>query len=264
MKLEMEKMMVESTEEAIIIEENGLKVEEPVKEETATATAMAGTATATATSTEFFNSGQDYYNDDDDFEWKEEPLVEIHGDSDDSDGRCYALRTTRRTKYALNGGTILISGHCTEDLKEEKNGDEDEDGWQNGGGGGSGDNKNKKKRKKKRKRGDRKGERAFMVPIHECSQCGKKWRTVTELKSHIASHSDVRPFVCEICGQAYKMKKALDIHIGMHNGIHPFVCSYCNKSFTQKVGLEKHLPIHTGVTRFQVSVDRGETRRRWS
>lgn len=92
-----------------------------------------------------------------------------------------------------------------------------------------------------------------MVPIHECNQCGKKWRTVTELKSHIASHSDVRPFVCEICGQAYKMKKALDIHIGMHNGIHPFVCTYCNKSFTQKVGLEKHLPIHTGVTRFQVS-----------
>lgn len=93
-----------------------------------------------------------------------------------------------------------------------------------------------------------------MVPIHECNQCGKKWRTVTELKSHVASHSDVRPFVCEICGQAYKMKKALDIHIGMHNGIHPFVCTYCNKSFTQKVGLEKHLPIHTGVTRFQVNL----------
>lgn len=33
----------------------------------------------------FFN--QDYYNDDDDFEWKEEPLVEIHDDSPDSDGK---------------------------------------------------------------------------------------------------------------------------------------------------------------------------------
>lgn len=133
-------------------------------------------------------------------------------------------------------------------IKEEKGNDDD---WQSSG---SKDSKKKQKKRKKRKRGDRKGERAFMVPIHECNQCGKKWRTVTELKSHIASHSDVRPFVCEICGQAYKMKKALDIHIGMHNGIHPFVCSYCNKSFTQKVGLEKHLPIHTGVTRFQVSL----------
>lgn len=128
--------------------------------------------------------------------------------------------------------------------------DEKSDGWQSSC---SKDGNNKKKKKKKKKPGDRKGERAFMPPIHECDQCGKKWRTVTELKSHVASHSDVRPYVCEICGQAYKMKKALDIHIGMHNGIHPFVCEYCNKSFTQKVGLEKHLPIHTGVTRFQVS-----------
>ncbi len=136
-----------------------------------------------------------------------------------------------------------------DNIKDERQGEDIDGDWQSSG---SKDGKKKQKRKKKRKRGDRRGERAFMVPIHECNQCGKKWRTVTELKSHIASHSDVRPFVCEICGQAYKMKKALDIHIGMHNGIHPFVCTYCNKSFTQKVGLEKHLPIHTGVTRFQV------------
>ncbi|KAK7574449.1 hypothetical protein V9T40_011640 [Parthenolecanium corni] len=158
-------------------------------------------------------------DDDDDFEWKEEPFGDVQDDSTQSD-----------------------------DDRDEKSGDMNEEDWQSSS---NTDGKKKQKRKKKRKRGDRKGERAFMVPIHECNQCGKKWRTVTELKSHIASHSDVRPFVCEICGQAYKMKKALDIHIGMHNGIHPFVCNYCNKSFTQKVGLEKHLPIHTGVTRFQ-------------
>lgn len=143
----------------------------------------------------------------------------------------------------------IISPSVFLDDRDERSGDINEEDWQSSS---NTDGKKKQKRKKKRKRGDRKGERAFMVPIHECNQCGKKWRTVTELKSHIASHSDVRPFVCEICGQAYKMKKALDIHIGMHNGIHPFVCNYCNKSFTQKVGLEKHLPIHTGVTRFQV------------
>ena len=39
----------------------------------------------TVDESEFFKS--DYYNDDDDFEWKEEPLVEIHDDSIDSEGQ---------------------------------------------------------------------------------------------------------------------------------------------------------------------------------
>ncbi|XP_022180674.1 zinc finger protein 320-like isoform X2 [Myzus persicae] len=117
----------------------------------------------------------------------------------------------------------------------------------------SGSEKSVKRFKKgQNKRGSsRSGERACLPAIHSCALCGKKWRTVTELKSHIQSHSSLRPYVCEICGQAYKMKKALDVHIGMHNGIHPFTCEYCNKSFTQKVGLQKHIPIHTGYTRFQ-------------
>ncbi|XP_015365841.1 PREDICTED: zinc finger protein 214-like [Diuraphis noxia] len=117
----------------------------------------------------------------------------------------------------------------------------------------SGSEKSDKRLKKRqnKKGGSRSGERACLPAIHSCALCGKKWRTVTELKSHIQSHSSLRPYVCEICGQAYKMKKALDVHIGMHNGIHPFTCEYCNKSFTQKVGLQKHIPIHTGYTRFQ-------------
>ncbi|VVC26905.1 Zinc finger C2H2-type,Zinc finger, RING/FYVE/PHD-type [Cinara cedri] len=112
-------------------------------------------------------------------------------------------------------------------------------------------NKNQIKKGRKKRDNSRVGERACLPAIHSCALCGKKWRTLTELKSHIQSHSSIRPYVCEICGQAYKMKKALDVHIGMHNGIHPFTCEYCNKSFTQKVGLQKHIPIHTGYTRFQ-------------
>ncbi|KAL1449925.1 hypothetical protein WDU94_002395, partial [Cyamophila willieti] len=54
---------------------------------------------------------------------------------------------------------------------------------------------------RKRTRRPRTGERFTMPLIHACDQCGKKWRTVSELNAHIQTHSDLRPFVCEICGQ---------------------------------------------------------------
>ncbi|KAI4503378.1 hypothetical protein M0802_001600 [Mischocyttarus mexicanus] len=86
---------------------------------------------------------------------------------------------------------------------------------------------------------------------YTCSKCNKKWKTSTELKIHMKSHSNIRPYMCEICGQAYKYKHALNIHIDMHNGISPFQCSFCNKCFTQKGALVRHLPMHTGETPYQ-------------
>lgn len=87
---------------------------------------------------------------------------------------------------------------------------------------------------------------------YSCPQCTKMWRTKSELRNHISSHSTLRPYICEICGQAYKHKYALDVHVGMHNGINPFSCQYCHKSFTQKGALQRHLPLHTGEAPYQV------------
>ncbi|XP_015109370.1 zinc finger and SCAN domain-containing protein 21 isoform X2 [Diachasma alloeum] len=86
---------------------------------------------------------------------------------------------------------------------------------------------------------------------HSCPICDKRCKTSAELKTHIASHSSVRPYMCEKCGQAYKHKHALKIHIGMHNGISPFKCSFCDKCFTQKGALMRHLPMHTGEMPYQ-------------
>lgn len=58
------------------------------------------------------------------------------------------------------------------------------------------DNRSKKGRNKRGS--SRSGERACLPAIHSCVLCDKKWRTVTELKSHIQSHSALRPYVCEV------------------------------------------------------------------
>ncbi|XP_043266334.1 zinc finger protein 880-like isoform X1 [Colletes gigas] len=86
---------------------------------------------------------------------------------------------------------------------------------------------------------------------YSCSTCGKRWKTSAELKTHIKTHSTLRPYMCEKCGQAYKHKHALEIHVGMHNGINPFQCNFCNKCFTQKGALMRHLPMHTGEMPYQ-------------
>ncbi|XP_043288354.1 zinc finger protein 665-like [Venturia canescens] len=86
---------------------------------------------------------------------------------------------------------------------------------------------------------------------YSCTMCHKKWRTAAELRTHVKSHSNLRPYMCEKCGQAYKHKHALEIHIGMHNGISPFKCNICDKCFTQKGALMRHLPMHTGETPYQ-------------
>ncbi|CAL7937794.1 unnamed protein product [Xylocopa violacea] len=86
---------------------------------------------------------------------------------------------------------------------------------------------------------------------YSCSTCNKRWRTSTELKTHMKTHSTLRPYMCEKCGQAYKQKRALEIHVGMHNGINPFQCNFCSKCFTQKGALRRHLPMHTGEMPYQ-------------
>lgn len=90
---------------------------------------------------------------------------------------------------------------------------------------------------------------------YQCNSCPKKFKTSGELKHHLQSHSNVKPFICEICGQCYKHKSALDVHVGLHNGVSPFTCVYCKKSFTQKGALRRHIPIHTGDIFICISSD---------
>lgn len=61
--------------------------------------------------------------------------------------------------------------------------------------------KRQMKKGRKKRGSSRSGERACLPAIHGCTMCDKKWRTVTELKSHLLSHSTIRPYVCEVFTQ---------------------------------------------------------------
>ncbi|KAK7864422.1 hypothetical protein R5R35_000462 [Gryllus longicercus] len=223
------------------------------------------------------SDGSDSSDGDDDFEWKLENEEELFGggnvyDDDDSKHNMSGHDTTSQP------GGSEIEGDTSIDLKErDLKTDGDEKAVKDGRNDKEvqvqkeNDKKLDKKTKgessaqsktpassanatsddgrKKRKR--KKRDPLPKVPKHKCPICGKMWRTMSEFKSHVNTHSDERPYICEICGQAYKHKAALDIHVGMHNGINPFCCPYCNKAFTQKGALQRHMPIHTGEAPFQ-------------
>jgi len=79
-------------------------------------------------------------------------------------------------------------------------------------------------------------------------QCDKSFRFRSEIERHIATHTNVRPFVCTYkdCNKAFKRLDALENHTRIHTKETPFKCDFegCNKEFTTKASLRYHLLKH--------------------
>ncbi|EDW16408.2 zinc finger protein weckle [Drosophila mojavensis] len=86
-----------------------------------------------------------------------------------------------------------------------------------------------------------------------CDVCGKRVRTVSELKEHMLVHTDDRPFVCPICGAAFKNKKRLNIHNQTH-GEPSYECEICGKKLQTRAIWNKHKNVHTNERRFKCSI----------
>ncbi|KAI9716045.1 MAG: DNA-binding transcription factor [Chrysothrix sp. TS-e1954] len=58
----------------------------------------------------------------------------------------------------------------------------------------------------------------------QCHLCPKRFTRAYNLRSHLRTHTDERPFVCTICGKAFARQHDRKRHEGLHSGEKKFIC----------------------------------------
>ncbi|XP_071020554.1 zinc finger protein 239-like isoform X2 [Oncorhynchus clarkii lewisi] len=94
-------------------------------------------------------------------------------------------------------------------------------------------------------------------PFH-CDQCEKRYKTKGCLKQHQKVHQanriEERTYVCSHCGRGFRKTEILKSHERTHTRVRPYVCSICGKGFIQSNGLTQHLRMHRGEKPYLCSV----------
>lgn len=80
----------------------------------------------------------------------------------------------------------------------------------------------------------------FRFTIHACTICPAKFKTASQLKSHLVVHSDQRNFACSMCDKRFKTKKTLKGHEETHSSELMYFCDLCKQGFTNRTALRVH------------------------
>ncbi|KAK5644831.1 hypothetical protein RI129_006131 [Pyrocoelia pectoralis] len=82
------------------------------------------------------------------------------------------------------------------------------------------------------------------------SGCTFSARFPAELKTHLPTHSDDKPFSCDRCDYHGKTKQQLERHMTMHQDSKKYQCPQCTFSSRLASHLKRHLRLHTGAKPF--------------
>ncbi|XP_037948939.1 uncharacterized protein LOC119680194 isoform X2 [Teleopsis dalmanni] len=81
-----------------------------------------------------------------------------------------------------------------------------------------------------------------------CEQCHKGFTTLSDLKKHMRTHTQFRPYKCQenACGKSFTASHHLKTHIRTHTGERPYPCeeNNCGKQFSTSHSLKSHKKTH--------------------
>uniref|UniRef100_A0A8C6MA47 Zinc finger protein n=1 Tax=Nothobranchius furzeri TaxID=105023 RepID=A0A8C6MA47_NOTFU len=87
--------------------------------------------------------------------------------------------------------------------------------------------------------------------IYECHACDKKFISTNQLKRHMITHSEKRPYTCEICSRSFKRLDQVTAHKIIHSEDKPYKCKLCGKEFAHRNVYKNHKKTHSEERPFQ-------------
>ena len=75
---------------------------------------------------------------------------------------------------------------------------------------------------------------------HQCNFCGTEFTRHHNLKSHLLTHSQEKPYVCQTCKSRFRRLHDLKRHTKLHTGERPHICPKCGRRFARGDALARH------------------------
>uniref|UniRef100_A0A2M4AZG8 Putative c2h2-type zn-finger protein n=1 Tax=Anopheles triannulatus TaxID=58253 RepID=A0A2M4AZG8_9DIPT len=82
--------------------------------------------------------------------------------------------------------------------------------------------------------------------VHPCSVCGRRFANPCMLKTHMKSHTGLRPYSCVYCNRVYGCGGDLVEHVAKHHvgNDNIYQCHLCDADFPKIRGLKGHYEVH--------------------